>query len=131
MADRRDSSGATPLPGMPDASACLEQKVRHATISRAGLTINLNPHLGIRRDDGTVEATYLWFDQIPPQPETAATLLRLMGQHMDIIHAGATPVVLDVRRGRAYRTIDVPVVRIDGYIDGQAAAFAANWTAAA
>jgi hypothetical protein len=121
----------TYLTGLPDTSSCSEQKIHNAVVVRAGLTLNLNPHLGLRRGDGTIEATYLWFDPIPPQPENAAVLLRLMEQHMDVIHPMAIPVVLDVRRGHAHRTISVSTTRIDRYIDGQAAAFVINWAATA
>jgi hypothetical protein len=121
----------TYLAGLADLSTCSEQKIHNAVAVRTGLTLNLNPHLGLRRGDGTVEATYLWFDPIPPPPESAAVLLRLMGQHMEIIHPGAIPVVLDVRRGQGHRTLNVPPTRIDRYIDGQAAAFVTNWAAVA
>jgi hypothetical protein len=121
----------TYLAGLADVSSCSEEKLHNAITVRAGLTLNLNPHLGLRRGDGTVEATYLWFDPSPPQPENAAVLLRLMEQHMDVIHRGAIPVVLDVRRGHPHRTISVSTTRIDRYIDGQAAAFVANWAATA
>lgn len=119
------------LIGLTDISSCSEQKIHNAVVIRTGLTLKLNPHLGLRRGDGTVEATYFWFDPTPPRPENTAVLLRLMDQHMDVIYPRAIPVVLDVRRGDAHRAISVPTTRIDRYIDGQAAAFVANWAAVA
>jgi hypothetical protein len=119
------------LRGLSDLSACSEQKIRDAVLERSGLTLKLNPHMGVRRGDGRVEATYLWFDVHPPQPEVVATLLRLISQHMESIYPTGQPVVLDVRRGRAHRTSSISPVRVDRYIDGQIAAFVANWAAAA
>ncbi|TCJ31655.1 hypothetical protein E0504_47270 [Parafrankia sp. BMG5.11] len=119
------------LRSLDDLSFCSEQKIRDAVIERSGLTLKINPHMGVRRGNGRVEATYMWFDAHPPNPEVIATLLRLMSQHMENIYPAGLPVVLDVRRGRAYRTSSISPVRVDRYIDGQLAAFVANWTAAA
>jgi hypothetical protein len=44
----------TYLAGLADTSSCSEQKIHNAVIVRRGLTLNLNPHLGLRRGDGTV-----------------------------------------------------------------------------
>lgn len=119
------------LAGLRDLDACSETKVRPGVLVRSGLVLKLNPHLGVRRGDGRVEVTYLWFDAHRPQPENVAALLWLLAASMNQIHPGGHPVVLDVRRGQAYRTLNAAPEKIERYVDGQAAAFAVNWSAAA
>jgi len=119
------------LQSLSDLPACTEQKIREAVVERSGLTLKLNPHMGVRRGNGRVEVTYLWFDVHPPRPEVIAALLRLMGQQMESIYPAGLPVVLDVRRGHAHRTSRISPVRVDRYVDGQIAAFVTNWAAAA
>jgi hypothetical protein len=119
------------LDRMPDLTSCSEEKVRETLVARSGLTLKLNPHLGVRRADRSVEATYLWFDAQRPQPENIAALIWLMALRMNEIRPSALPVVLDVRRGEAYRTLNVSPAKISRYVDGQAAAFLTNWSAVA
>jgi hypothetical protein len=116
---------------IPDIMSCTEHKIRDAVTRRAGLTLKINPHLGLRRPDGTIEVTYFWFDQTPISPGTAQVLLRLMAQNMDEICPGGVPVVLDVRRGNSYRNLRGSGRRLDRYADGEAAAYVYTWTAVA
>jgi hypothetical protein len=116
---------------LPNLAELRAEKVRSALVARSGLVINLNPQLGLRYPDGHVEAVYLWFDEQEPHPETVLALLHLMDQQMADIHPDATACLLDVRRGDAHYLTPTPAHRIDRFIDGQAAAFVANWGAAA
>jgi len=97
-----------------------------------GLPIKVNPHLGLRYEDGHAEAVRLHLDEAPPSEETLVATLWLMGRHMDEVLPGAEPVVVDVRRGRVHR-VD-PAVKpeqVEQWLAGEAAAFAAIWAATA
>jgi hypothetical protein len=100
------------------------------------LPVKINPQLALRYDDGRAEAVRLYFDPDPPADDAVLATLHLMGQHMDRVLPGATPVVVDVRRAEIYRP-DPDVVDekaagdVDRWLAGEAAAFATMWTVAA
>ncbi|MEJ3745783.1 hypothetical protein WEI85_21135 [Actinomycetes bacterium KLBMP 9797] len=97
-----------------------------------GLSVKINPHLGLRYDDGHAEAVRLHFDPEPPADEAVVATLHLMSRHMSQVLPHAEPVLVDVRRGVAHRPD--PAVRADEverWLTGEAAAFTAIWTAAA
>jgi hypothetical protein len=97
-----------------------------------GLTVRVNPQLGLRFDDGRAEAVRLHFDELPPSEHLVVATLHLMARHLGQILPGATPVLVDLRRGLAYRPD--PKVRADEverWLAGEAAAFGAIWTTAA
>jgi hypothetical protein len=117
---------------LEDHAAHGHEKVRNTMVVRRGLTINLNPHFGIRRPGGDVQAVYLWFDQLEPQEETRLALLFSMESRMEDIYPGGSAVLIDVRRGQAHTLPARTRARlIDRFIDSQAAAIVANWTAVA
>lgn len=96
------------------------------------LAVKINPHFGLRYDDGRREAVRLHFDELPPTAEGLTATLHLMARHMDQILPGAEPVMVDLRRGTSHR-ID-PAARsgdIERWLAGEAAAFSAMWAAIA
>ena len=96
------------------------------------LAVKINPHFGLRYDDGRREAVRLHFDELPPTPEVVTATLHLMARHSDQILPGAEPVLVDLRRGTAHR-ID-PAARpgdVERWLAGEAAAFSAMWTSTA
>lgn len=97
-----------------------------------GLTVRVNPQLGLRFGDGHAEAVRLHFDEQPPSEQLVVAMLHLMARHMDQIVPGATPVLVDLRRGVTHR-LD-PKVRpdeVERWLAGEAVAFGAIWIAAA
>lgn len=97
-----------------------------------GLSVKVNPHLGLRYDDGRAEAVRLHFDAEPPRAEAVMATLHLMSRHMAQVLPHGAPVLVDVRRGTAHR-VD-PATRpadVERWLTGEAAAFAAMWGAAA
>jgi hypothetical protein len=97
-----------------------------------GLPIKVNPHLGLRYDDGHAEAVRLHLDDAPPTGETLVATLHLMARHMDQILPGADPVVVDVRRGQVHRPDPtVKPQQVEQWLAGEAAAFSAIWATAA
>jgi hypothetical protein len=97
-----------------------------------GLTIRINPQLGLRFGDGRAEAVRLHFDEQPPSEQFVILTLHLMARHIQQILPGATPVLVDLRRAVTHRPD--PKVRPDAverWLAGEAAAFGAIWTTAA
>ncbi|MEQ4305524.1 hypothetical protein ABNF97_29775 [Plantactinospora sp. B6F1] len=120
------------LHSLGDLSA-VELAQTHDALGMVGdLPVKVNPHLGLRYDDGRREAVRLHFDEQPPSQEALLATLHLMGRQMDQVLPGAEPVLVDVRRGVTHHPD--PAVRSDQvarWLAGEAAAFAAIWSTAA
>ena len=122
----------TDLHSLGDPSAVSLAQTRDALASVGPLAVKINPHFGLRYDDGRREAVRLHFDEDPPTPEAIMATLHLMARHMDQILPNAEPVLVDLRRGTTHR-ID-PAARpadVESWLTGEAAAFTAMWTATA
>ncbi|MDI6101538.1 hypothetical protein QLQ12_23240 [Actinoplanes sp. NEAU-A12] len=107
-------------------------QTRDAIATVGPLAVKINPHFGLRYEDGRREAVRLHFDEEPPSPESATAMLHLMARHMDQILPNAEPVLVDLRRGVTHR-ID-PAARpgdVESWLAGEAAAFTAMWAATA
>jgi hypothetical protein len=97
-----------------------------------GLPVKINPHFGLRYDDGRLEAVRLHFDEDPPLDEAAVATLFLMGRHMDQVLPHAWPVLVDVRRGEVLRPDPaVKPAEVERWLAGEAAAFATMWSVTA
>ncbi|WP_093614733.1 hypothetical protein [Actinoplanes philippinensis] len=107
-------------------------QTRDAIATVGPLAVKINPHFGLRYDDGRREAVRLHFDEEPPSPEAATAMLHLMARHMDQILPNAEPVLVDLRRGVAHR-IDRSARPgdVESWLAGEAAAFTAMWAATA
>jgi hypothetical protein len=95
-----------------------------------GLSVKINPHLGLRYGDGRAEAVRLLFDPDPPAAEAVLATLHLMSRHMDQVLPHAEPVLVDVRRMAIHRPD--PAAKpadVERWLTGEAAAFAAMWGA--
>jgi hypothetical protein len=125
--------GATAyLHSLGDPSTVSLAQTRDALASVGPLAVKINPHFGLRYDDGRREAVRLHFDEDPPNPEAIMAMLHLMARHMDQILPNAEPVLVDLRRGTTHR-ID-PAAKpadVESWLTGEAAAFTAMWTATA
>jgi len=69
------------------------------------LTVRVTPHMAVRHADGTVEALLLYLKAEPLPAADAAAMLWLASAAMPEACPGASPVVVDVRRARAYRVV--------------------------
>jgi hypothetical protein len=125
---------------LPGALAYLETvepgaqlaQTRDAIGMLGALPIKINPHFGLRYDDGRGEAVRLYLDEQPPTAENVLATLHLMGRHMDQVMPHATPVLVDLRRGAVHRPDPaVKADQVERWLTGEAAAYAATWTAAA
>jgi hypothetical protein len=112
--------------GDPDQLSLAQTRDALATVGP--LAVKINPHFGLRYEDGRRQAVRLHFDEAPPTPEAVTATLHLMAGHMDQILPNAEPVLVDLRRGVAHR-ID-PAAKpadIESWLTGEAAAFTAMW----
>jgi hypothetical protein len=125
---------------LPGALAFLETvspttqlaQVRDAIGLLGSLPVKINPHFGLRYDDGRGEAVRLYLDEQPPTAENVLATLHLMGRHMDQVMPHATPVLVDLRRGVVHRPDpSVKADQVERWLAGEAAAYAATWSAAA
>jgi len=116
--------------GNPDQVSLAQTRDALATVGP--LAVKINPHFGVRYEDGRREAVRLHFDEAPPTPEAITAALHLMAGHMDQILPNADPVLVDIRRGVTHR-IDPSVkpADIESWLAGEAAAFTAMWAATA
>ena len=107
-------------------------QTRDALASVGPLAVKINPHFGLRYEDGRREAVRLHFDEAPPTPEAITATLHLMASHMDQILPNAEPVLVDLRRGVSHR-IDPSAkpADIESWLTGEAAAFTAMWSTSA
>lgn len=104
-------------------------QTRDALASVGPLAVKINPHFGLKYEDGRREAVRLHFDEAPPTPEATTAMLYLMARHMDQILPNAEPVLVDLRRGEVYRLDQsVKPTDIETWLAGEAAAFTAMWS---
>lgn len=107
-------------------------QTRDALASVGPLAVKVNPHFGLRYEDGRREAVRLHFDEEPPSREAVTAMLHLMARHMDQILPNAEPVLVDVRRGESYRMDPAGrVADVESWLTGEAAAFTAMWSTTA
>jgi hypothetical protein len=69
------------------------------------LTVKVTPHLAVSFPDGHVEAILLYLKAEPLPAADAQAMLWLAEAAMPEACPGSEPVIVDVRRGRAFRTI--------------------------
>ena len=122
----------TYLASLGDPEQVSLAQTRDAIATVGPLAVKINPHFGLRFEDGHREAVRLHFDEEPPSPEATTAMLHLMARHMDQILPNAEPVLVDLRRGVTHR-ID-PAARpgdVESWLAGEAAAFTAMWSATA
>jgi hypothetical protein len=122
------AGGVRYLESLGDPAAVGLAQTRDALGVIGGLSVKVNPQLGLRYDGGRAEAVRLHFDELPPSAELIVAALHLMTRHMGQILPRAEAVLVDLRRGVAHR-LD-PKVRpydVERWLAGEAAAFTAMW----
>ena len=106
-------------------------QIREALTAVGPLAVKINPHFGLRYEDGRREAVRLHFDEAPPTPAAITATLHLMARHMDQILPNAEPVLVDLRRGVTHRMDPAAkAADVERWLAGEAAAFTAIWSAA-
>jgi hypothetical protein len=126
------AGGVRYLESLGDPASVEVAQTRDALGMIGGLSVKINPQLGLRYADGRAEAVRLHFDEQPPSTELVVATLHLMSRHMDQILSHAEPVLVDLRRGVVHRPD--PRSRkgeVERWLAGEAAAFSAMWGTAA
>jgi len=132
MYEAVSAGAATYLRSLGDPERVSLAQTREALASVGPLAVKINPHFGLRYEDGRREAVRLHFDEEPPTAEAITATLHLMARHMDQVLPNAEPVLVDLRRGVTHR-LD-PAGKpgdVERWLAGEAAAFTAMWTATA
>ena len=92
------------------------------------LTLRVRPHLGLIAPDGSRAAVTVYVKEAPLTQEAANVALRVMQQTMADVLPGAAPLVLDARRGRAFRmSRRTNLAKLDALIAAEAAGYVVHW----
>lgn len=102
--------------------------VEGATYRVGDLTLKVRPHLGLRKKDGTSYAVLVHTKEVPLTREAANVGLRIMQHTIGDTLPGATPLVLDVRRGKAYQMpVRTNLRKLDVLIAAEAMGYLTHW----
>jgi hypothetical protein len=92
------------------------------------LTLRVRPHLGLLAPDGSRSAVLVYVKEAPMTQETANVGLRILQQTVPDTLPGAEPLVLDARRGRAFRmSRRTNLAKLDALIAAEAAGYVVHW----
>ena len=110
---------ATRATGVPTAAAKWQA---------GDLTLRVRPHLGLRLPDGSKAAVLVYVKEAPITQEAANVGLRILHQTVGDTLPGAVPLVLDARRGRAFRmSRRTNLAKLDALIAAEAAGYVVHW----
>jgi hypothetical protein len=94
-----------------------------SVLETGGLRVDVTPHLGYRTKTGT-EVALFHLKEAELTRDSAVAAARLMQVCLLDLLAGATPVVVDARRAKAYRIPpQTNLVKLDAWLASQAAAY--------
>lgn len=92
------------------------------------LTLKVRPHLGLRMPNGSTEAVLVYVKEQPLTREAATVGLRILQHTIEDTLPGATPVVLDARRGTAFRMAKrTNIAKLDALIAAESAGYVLHW----
>lgn len=102
--------------------------VEAATYRVGDLTLKVRPHLGLRKKDGTTYAVLVHTKEAPLTREAANVGLRILQHTISDTLPGATPLVLDARRGKAYQMpVRTNLGKLDVLIAAEAVGYVTHW----
>ncbi|HEX6076337.1 MAG TPA: hypothetical protein VFZ32_13875 [Micromonosporaceae bacterium] len=92
------------------------------------MAVKVTPNLVVQHPDGRVEAIRMYVRVEPLEREAADVMLWLMQQVAEQLHPdGVSPVVVDVRRGIDFRSLEQDPGFV-AWMHSEAAAYRAMWT---
>ena len=98
-------------------------EVGDSVLETGGLRVDVTPHLGYRTKAGA-EVALFHLKEAELTRDTAVAAARLMQVCLLDLLPGATPVVVDARRAKAYRIPpQTNLVKLDAWLASQAAAY--------
>jgi len=71
--------------------------------------VGVRPDFAVLDADGKARTVKLWLKERELADDAAKAMLRLFERHMTDICPGATPLVVDVRRGKIHRSARRPL----------------------
>ncbi|MEV0678007.1 hypothetical protein AB0I60_15975 [Actinosynnema sp. NPDC050436] len=102
--------------------------VRAARWSAGELSLRVRPHLGLRMPDGSTAAVLVYTKEPVMTQEAANVGLRVLQQTTADTLPGATPLLLDARRGRAFKMAKrTNLTKLDALIAAEAAGYVVHW----
>jgi hypothetical protein len=92
------------------------------------LTLKVRPHLGLRLPDGSNVAALVYMKEAPLSREAATVALRILQLAIPSTLPDAAPLVLDARRGKAFRLARrTNVAKLDALIAAESAGYVTHW----
>ena len=92
------------------------------------LALRVRPHLGLRLPDGSKAAVLVYVKETPMTQEAANVGLRILQQTVADTLPDAVPLVVDARRGRAFRmSRRTNLAKLDALIAAEAAGYVVHW----
>lgn len=117
--------GRAKVTGLPTASTRCE-------IGGLAITISERSSLALRHRDGRTEVVLPYLKEPRLGTDSANLALRVLERAMPALRPGATPMVLDVRRGKPLRLRkNANRVELDALLAAEAAKYLTHWTAVA
>ncbi|MFD9738309.1 hypothetical protein [Umezawaea sp. NPDC059074] len=102
--------------------------VSSARWTAGDLTLKVRPHLGLRLPDGTTAAALVYVKEAPLSREAATVGLRILQQTMEDTLPGGEPMVLDARRGQAFKLGKrTNLAKLDALIAAESAGYVTHW----
>lgn len=102
--------------------------VEPATYRAGDLTLKVRPHLGLRKKDGSAYVVLVHTKEAPLTREAANVALRILQHTVGDTLPGATPMVLDARRGKAYQMpARTNLGKLDVLIAAEAVGYVTHW----
>jgi len=102
--------------------------VEPATYRAGDLTLKVRPHLGLRKKDGSAYVVLVHTKEAPLTREAANVALRILQHTVGDTLPGATPMVLDARRGKAYQMpVRTNLGKLDVLIAAEAVGYVTHW----
>jgi hypothetical protein len=96
------------------------------------VTISERSSLALSYQDGRAEVVLPYLKEPELGSDAANLALRIMERAMPALRPGATPMVLDVRRGKPFRLRkNVNRAELDALLAGESAKYLAHWSAVA
>ncbi len=92
------------------------------------LTLRVRPHLGLRMPDGSTAAVLVYTKEREMTQEAANVGLRILQQTITDTLPGATPLLLDARRGRGFKMAKrTNLAKLDALLAAEAAGYVVHW----
>ncbi|MER5392323.1 hypothetical protein [Saccharopolyspora sp. NPDC002686] len=102
------------------------------TVGELSVTVSRHSAMALRHRDGSTEVVLPYLKEPELGTDSANLALRVLEHLVPVLLPGATPMVLDVRRGKAMRLRkNANRAELDAMLSAEAAKYLTHWTAMA